>query len=445
MTYQIDARSIGRPIVSSGSRQRPSVVVSLITTGLLAVAWLRYFLPQLLLVLRFPRERFVSSAEVPVLPEAESLGQILTALLVLGGLALCILGLGRFSESRLAPIVCFLAPLVELTFSDYLNSDSPDLVSSAAYLTCAVGLWLTRPSLRSGWIIAVLTAGLSLFSITLAVSGSARGVVADTGVQEGAGLTPFPNLLAGPFLQANLLGLALAIGFPFIWLVRRLAVRVVLMGVVLVALVWTASQTAEVTVVAGLAVVAARRLSGDRHRPGLSVKIVALIGVALLVATPFLVSDPNAFTGRGKIWMAALGHVPESLWFGHGTDWFSVYVKQVNDIGRFGFHGHNLLVHTLVTGGVVGVIAVTLLFYSGWVAASRAWMSTYVPVAFVVSCFYLYWLEGSLRLPRGDAAILWLPLALVVFSMEGDEHSGSPDGREPELVLPGLPSTTTNV
>jgi O-antigen ligase len=174
---------------------------------------------------------------------------------------------------------------------------------------------------------------------------------------------PLGELLAGPYLHSNVLGIALTLGLPFVFAIAHRATRWCCLALTLAALLWTGSRTSELACLAVL-VVAALLWRFPRRLWIASVAILG--GLALIVALPLVTTDPNAFTRRGRIWTTLLGHFAERPILGHGADFFATQPGLGKELGGDFTHGHNIMVHLFVISGVLGFGLFMALFALVW-------------------------------------------------------------------------------
>ena len=179
------------------------------------------------------------------------------------------------------------------------------------------------------------------------------------------------SILAGPYSHSNALGLVLSVGLPLaLWQLRgfwRLFAVFSIYGAIL----WTGSRSA---IFAG-AVLALLWFSdgfgrGGRLRPyRFATLFVAIVLFGTLL--PLTVSDPASYTNRGAIWQASLDAFDGSPVFGLGVDAYGANSVISGALGSQVAHGHSLVVNSLVTSGVVGLIAIGGLLLAGLVSGLR--------------------------------------------------------------------------
>ena len=340
---------------------------------------------------------------------------------------------GRLSWNPRLPLL--LAPWTAITLAGLLNTGRP---SVSTLLVPAVGLLATqvrdlRPVLRVIGGLTVVTAAMSLaaaavvpsLAITQAGLNDAKAVIGG-------------QLLAGLTLHPNTLALQLALGLPFVALIRRAPLRRVGLAMVLFALVWTSSRTSLVAVAVGLAALALFQW-GRSTRTGWGLAPLGLLGVyAVAVLTgPYLALTTraaDAFTGRGAIWAASLDYWQLHPWIGNGPTVYNRVARIANDFGAGAFHGHSTFVNVLTISGVVGMAAVTAVvlwalrtsYRAGW--AGR-WHLAMWPLVFVT----MGWFEVPTDFSNiGTSAwVVIIPLAAVVLADPEAERRTPPAGVRP--------------
>ncbi|GAA0811161.1 O-antigen ligase family protein [Spirilliplanes yamanashiensis] len=387
---------------------------------LFVLAWLRLQLPQLIQLFSTGRPEFNSREDVAP-PVSELLGDALSLGFLLVAAALAVRGVLRRERAGLPWLALALAPLLALEVAGVVGGRMPGLVSVALPLA-AVAVWLQPPRrdvLGTAGVLGGITAAVSML---LAVVWPEVGML--TGDSAGAKAVFLGGLLAGPFLHSNVLGIVLALSLPFVFCVRRVLVRRAALVLILAALFWTGSRTAQFAGAAVLGTYALvrlsrtwRRLQGDRRAWGRTQQLLlaapAAAGVVLLVLTPLLTTDPAAFTRRGQIWEALLDRFADRPVLGHGPDLFQDPGLAADLGGQFG-HAHNGLVQFLVTGGVCATVLFAVLAAVVWRGAVRAARDGWLPGAlFLVALAWTSWLEASHLATTLAGYLAWLPLFVL--------------------------------
>lgn len=250
----------------------------------------------------------------------------------------------------------------------------PPSAIALVYPAVVVAVWMSRPRPELAPVIGALTIATATISILLGVLAPSAGLYSRAaGAELEKPIGPF-GILAGVMFSGNDLGLVLVVGVAAVWTITRTWVRWSGLGVVLVAIVWSASRTA----LAALAVVAVLGLVLHlvRSRSPGAVKAVrwlaagSLAVIALvMLALPLLVHDATALNNRGRLWDFAIEKLGESPLLGHGADVFKVLATQEDNLGGHASHAHNFAAHVLVSGGLLLAIAFAVLLV---LAARRA-------------------------------------------------------------------------
>jgi O-antigen ligase len=189
--------------------------------------------------------------------------------------------------------------------------------------------------------------------------------------------------LAGPFGHSNTLGIYCLLSLALIPLIVSVRWRVFHGLILCTAIVASASRTA-------LLVAGALALWWIlcRCRSVISVRVAgtALVGACAVtvLVLPLLSWDPRAFTGRAYVWAESLSAWQESRLFGLGINWFTTAIQSSASVAGWGYvrSGHNLVINTLVTSGLVGICVLVLLL----LAAMRSTLALDV-TSHQIACF----------------------------------------------------------
>jgi O-antigen ligase len=189
--------------------------------------------------------------------------------------------------------------------------------------------------------------------------------------------------LAGPFAHSNTLGIYCLLSLALIPLIVSVRWRVFHGLILCTAIVASASRTA-------LLVAGALALWWIlcRCRSVISVRVAgtALVGACAVtvLVLPLLSWDPRAFTGRAYVWAESLSAWQESRLFGLGINWFTTAIQSSASVAGWGYvrSGHNLVINTLVTSGLVGICVLVLLL----LAAMRSTLALDV-TSHQIACF----------------------------------------------------------
>ncbi|MDP9796203.1 O-antigen/teichoic acid export membrane protein/O-antigen ligase [Catenuloplanes nepalensis] len=378
---------------------------------LLSLAWLRTVVPSLVEMFISGRPAFNAPDDV-VPGVADVLGDAISLAFVAVAAALAAVGVLRGRPDRWPWLIVVLGPLVAITVAGLVNQQLPGLVTLALPLAAAA-VWLCPPDPRALVAIGALGTASAVLSILMAVLRPDLGLI--SGEAAGDKSVLLGGLLAGPFLHSNVLGIGLALSLPFVFGVGSRLVRGGMLLVVFLAVAWTGARTAQLAVAAVLLVHLVIRYAPRRWRGGawlLSAPVAA--GFALVVAVPLLTRDPDGFTERGRIWQALLGRWADRPLLGWGPGVFDR--PELADAlgGRF-THGHNVLVHLLVVGGLLAAVLFAGLVVLAWrqsLAPARAGQPA--PVLFLVALALVSLLEASHVSTTLTGYLTWLPLVLIV-------------------------------
>jgi hypothetical protein len=243
------------------------------------------------------------------------------------------------------------------------------------YLTVGVvviALWCLRPSRALYAHVGRLVCVLVVYSLVFAFADPAGAYYTSLSGAIGESTKSYigHNQLASVFGHSNTLGIAIALGIPFILLIERRVARLVFLALAIWVLVWSSSRTGLFA--AGFAFVfmsilrrMPRRLAGPVAWAG------SLMVLAVVFLLPLRTTDPNAFTRRGAIWIGSLAQAHHNVLLGQGPNWYSDIAQFDNDLGNQASSGHNWFVSTLVLGGLVGLVLGAILIFRLLVLASR--------------------------------------------------------------------------
>lgn len=287
-------------------------------------------------------------------------------------LALAVVGwqLRRAPWRRWTVLALVLVPWV-VVVARLVMLERPPSAIALVFPAIAVALWFARPRLAVVEVLGHLTVATAAISVLLGILAPGAGLYERAaGAELEKPIGPF-GVLAGPMLSGNDLGLVLVVGIAAVWTIRRTVVRWVGTGLVVVAIVWSASRTAlgalaAVVVVAlvlrGVRVWSARSAGEPAGRLAPRLAAAVLVGLAVVVvALPLVVHADAALNNRGRLWAFAAEGFRESPALGKGADVFKVLASEEANLGGHASHAHNLLAHVLVTGGAVLVVTVVVL------------------------------------------------------------------------------------
>lgn len=275
-----------------------------------------------------------------------------------------------FVRNDLVPLLVALTPWIWINLNEFMRGN---VVPEQTILPMGVALtfWAIQPRVTDLKIYAVL--GAILAAVSMALTSSAPTLMYmpqsfDEATEKS--ITGLP-LLAGFFSHPNANGLFLALALPLTCLFSHWYLRWATAGVILTAIVWSASRTAlfgaAVWVVVMLLTVVVRR----HLTRVLGVVLAALIVAVVLV--PSTTTDPEAYTERGSIWQFNLAQLGGLHWlYGLGHSWYTDnYPMLKSALSSAAGHGHNVFVTYTVTGGLILVALIGLVVVFSARIASR--------------------------------------------------------------------------
>lgn len=397
------------------ARERPHHESTTTVHLVICLAWAFAVLPSALGLLQRGRSdhQFIAADVTPV---QSWLQTGISAALILCCCRLIVENINRAPSASVLRLGALLAPWIGLELFGGLSAGYVSGQQFVLYPLVMLALWLAAPPLAVARTVGVLGATTALASIVAAAVSPLALVDGGAPGAEKAILGDGSLLLAGPYSAANTFGLTLALAAPCLLLLERRWLRVAGLLVIAYALLWTAGRTSLFAAGAGLAVYF---LTPRIRLRRLFYGLVLAAGTALAVATPFLVDDAGAYTSRGLVWITSIDEWRRNhLWFGSGPLYyerseFMSYVFSFKIIA-----GHNLVVDTLVRGGLFALAGVMFLLAAVINQAFRLAPVSAFPLAYAVTFVYLSWLEVPLNVTNlgslGYAS--WLPLALIAFS-----------------------------
>ncbi len=390
--------------------------------ALVWLAWAAVVLPRLVQTMTTSKFRSTIGATAA----SSGLATLSERLLDVALLALCAVlvlqRVRRLPTDRRAALLVLLAPWAYTVVREVYAGRLPHALVDLLYPALVVTAWVVRPPLRALATLGWATGATAVLCMLLG------GLMPDRGLYRAAtgGFVAPPKellpigILIGPFTDGNNLGQVLAIGAPSIALVRVRGARIALGLLTIVAVLWTSSRSSlgALLVVAVLALVL--RAVTPRGRPALARVLLLALG-ATVVALPFLTRNDAAFTNRGHIWRVSLAAWSQRRPFGFGLQWYDNAGRYANSLGGFAFHGHNEVVQTLVTGGLLGLaLVVALAVVVAGRALGYARVGVHAPVLFLAALFVSSCLEVSFGVLDRDflLAVTVLPVTFTVFGAD---------------------------
>lgn len=325
--------------------------------------------------------------------------------------------LAKKKESA-APLVAFLVFCALLQLSTFIATASLETTPRWWVLpVLGATIWMVAPRVDDLVVLGWATLAVAVFSIGFALVDPARAFMMLNEYLEQTNKAIIGNQqLAGPFAQMNLLGMSMAVGFPFVFLIRNRLIRWTAAAIVFYTLLWSASRTSVfallITIAFCVIIFAFRSAVTRRRMLGLAILAMAIVVIVL----PLRTDDPHAFTNRGDIWIHAIARWIESPLVGFGTSAFSPGTSIAKGIGYASWHGHNLFVNAFTMGGAVLTIMFVVVMAAAWRSASRVARQSLVPAVYLVLIVSLGMTEVALRVDDFDGVswIAWPALIMVL-------------------------------
>lgn len=377
---------------------------------LIVTAWTFGVFPSLLQLRLAGRTAADVSASIAQAGIAVEAIQLLTLALVMICAAIV---LNNVWSKLSGPIVLFLAPWALMMFLT-LHTGGALQYSMLLFPLIGAAFWTARPPMRVLSTLGVLTIATAVIALGMGLWTS-LGTVTSASYADKA-IIGGP-LLAGPFNHPNALGLMLVLGLPSIFLVERAGLRRLGLLLVLVALLWSASRTSVAT--AGLILVASAFLRRPTRAKLAAARLGLVAGAVTVCWVPLHASTFSAYSFRGQIWLASRAAWHEHQWLGLGPDYYRTISHSDNALGTQAFHGHNLLIHLLTTGGLVAVVVVgVFLVFAARHALRAAADGQPIPLLTVFAFLSVSVLEvvTDFRSLSGSSVIASISLAAVFFS-----------------------------
>lgn len=314
------------------------------------------------------------------------------------------------------------APVIYLGGVTAVNIVATGELTAPSPLTAllAVALWAIGPTWSDLVVVGVTGAMVATLSLLMPLATD-KAWMADSLIATETKALIGTKVLAGPFAQMNVLGMALAVALPCALLARRRLLRWVLAIPIVAALVLTSSRTSLVAVGLATALVLAIRMMPPRWRPAgiLAAAGGTLTGMAVL---PFAITDPEAFTNRGGIWQSSMDVFRAHPFAGGGLGVFSADGAVKDPTGSPPWHAHNELATHLAGGGLLS--AGLLLLLLGY--ALRGVMTSYrldeslVPAYVLITLIMIGWAETPFRPDNFDGAqwATWTVILAAVLMVE---------------------------
>jgi O-antigen ligase len=393
------------------------------TKLLVLIGWSAIVLPQVVQSLTAPKRRASVEAAAAGLTHLASLARLgLTLALICFAGWVVISSARSMLKLRLLPLIVLLAPWVYLVIRDWYVTGRPAKEALLVPLVI-LALWALQP--RMAWLstLGYLTVAAALVSIVMglvdpssAIYHSAQDDIVNVDKQILPG-----GMLIGFLTQPNSLAKFIVLGLPAVFLIQRVGIRAIGLGVCAFALVWTASRTSMFAGLVACVMYGVLALVKSKA----SRRVLSALGIAISMAVaaiiPFVVSSPTAFTNRGLIWQGSLPYWHAAPWFGQGADFYGELGRTSAAIAGAAFHAHNQVVQFLVTGGIFYVVVAGAMLWFVAVYAVRQ-----IGVGSMFGVVYMVTLAGTFAMeipfPTVDNTtmipVALIPLGLIAFSRD---------------------------
>lgn len=318
------------------------------------------------------------------------LGRLSSAL----GLAICVERLARFvfvRRSREGVTWAIFLAFVGFVLGNVLINGAagtqPGFSHRSAYpvLAILVAVIIARDDSER----SILWARNALLGLLIA-SACVAPLMPDMVFQKGYGGISLPGLKArywGLATHANSLGPLAVVFLMLIWYLpfRSKIVNMVAWPLGFASLLLAQSKTAYVLALACLGVMLIYRVlpwlrkawQSSRGRSGVAAMLLLAMLVVIAVGTMLMFADWTrpiehflstraggdvlTLTGRNVIWAATLREWQLNLWFGYGPALWDLDYRYRAGL-LYAFHAHNQFIHSLGSGGIIGLF--TAVFYS---------------------------------------------------------------------------------
>lgn len=418
----------------------PAAVRGRWTTAVVTVVWAWITVPRLLQTVLSPKYRnSVGSEDAPYSRVAAyaDRGLYICMILVCGAVVLAFLH--DIDTKAIGRLLALLAPWAYIVIRDlYVPTSVQE--EAVCYLLVVLSLWTLRPEIGRievlGYLMG-LTAAVSILLAVLQPSHAIFQTAAGEVIAEDKQILPW-GLLVGIFTQGNNLGQFLALGLPAVFLIRNRRHRFVLVGLTLLAIVWSGSRSSMLAVAVGAVAYLAVVLTPKATRFYTSMACVIVPFVAVVVI-PLVTTDPLAFTNRGLVWLYSLRAWNMHQWIGNGAAFYTIIGATPDRLAGSVFHGHNQFVQFMVTGGLIfGLLVVPQIV----VAATRASRFAVAGQPFGVA--WLALLAACCMLEKAFAYVdninslpaMVIPFAFVMFGQRSDRPGPDAPGVVRGAALP---------
>lgn len=373
------------------------------------------FIPALVQVLIVTR-RANTVVESVATARASTLASVVLVCVLLAVALLCLVWMPRIDINTFLITTLVSLPWLATVISTLWFGGSFSYMT-IVYPIFALFVLAMHARVHSLHAVGVSTALIAFLSITLGLLVPDRGLLhgASGRMAEADKAILGDYLLAGPFTHSNVLGVVLALGFSWIYLMKSRIARLVSFFVIFGALLWSGSRTGIVAAFASIALFwILGKISGKRTKHFL-VYLSIVVPVLTTIFLPLISDDPASFSYRGQIWRGSLSAWRDNIFSGNGYSWYSRVGQYENSLIDIAFNGHNWFVHLLTTGGVVMALCVLpLLVFSSRNAAFYAARGNVAPACFMVSLAVVACLEVPTRFRDFDVLFPFSVIPLLI-------------------------------
>ncbi|MCI4658237.1 O-antigen ligase family protein [Cryobacterium zhongshanensis] len=381
---------------------------------LIVLSWLFGFLTNLFKVLQDGRvDRIVVSNDAAATGVVRVfIYSFLIAVIVLAAIIIVDNVSAATPSTKLWMLGVALLPFVVILFSDLANGEKP-ASDVAVYPLVVFALWRARVAFRTLRVLGWITVVSALVSIGMGFVLPSIGTTLPPIIGD---KVYWPTLLAGPYSHPNVLGLALSMGLPFVFLIHNRFALIVGILSTLFAVGWSGNRCSMLA--AAIAILVFMLV---RWRPETRLRPLAIlaVGAYLTCVIPVMTTDTADYSLRGQIWIESLKSWRDSPVFGHGSGFYFMIGQYSNSFGPTAFNGHNAFVHLLATGGLLLLAAVVLFMVTVYRSGRNLpVMYRAVTMSFSIMLVYNAWLQNTITFTGLSEIgyIGWLPMALILFA-----------------------------
>jgi len=295
----------------------------------------------------------------------------LTYLLILCCVAILVIWAKQARLRHGTGLVIVLLPWVYLMARDQYAAVSLHK-AMVLYPLITVAIFVLRPDIRGLKVLGYLIGVTAIISLAMGALEPAKGILSHadgTVIMADKQIVPGGTLI-GMFTDGNNLGQFLIMGFAAIGFIESRSWRWTMWSTTTFALVWSASRSSLLALVA-MIVVALILQSITRPNRGVVGAIAVTVQLTVVISLPLVTTVPGAYSNRGYIWHQSLMAWAQNPTFGLGANFYAKIGASSSALGGTVFHGHNEFVHALVTGGMVLAVLMGVVIVAGVAASAR--------------------------------------------------------------------------